>query len=174
MHCSCDNFQFPNLSSLDSLEFRDSFQPDKPQSHYIFLSLCSVQFLEHFFCPPVFLPWHDSTICMRQPALRPDSCRLDLDAMKFRAIISSSQQPGQPVQEIWRGAMGWKTWMIWEKSQTDEQMFQLRWLRTLNQKLDDEDWGTGKKGWKCNSHVHSLVNRDVARTTANGNPKLVL
>ena len=97
-----------------------------------------------------------------QPALRPDSCRLDLDAMKFRAIISSSQQPGQPVQEIWRGAMGWKTWMIWGKSQTDEQMFQLRWLRTLNQKLDDEDWGTGKKGWEGNSHVHSLVNRDVS------------
>ena len=54
MHCSCDNFQFPNLSSLDSLEFRDSFQPDKPQSHYIFLSLCSVQFLEHFFVPQFF------------------------------------------------------------------------------------------------------------------------
>lgn len=68
--------------------------------------------------------------------------------------------------------MGWKTWMIWGKSQTDEQMFQLRWLRTLNQKLDDEDWGTGKKGWEGNSHVHSLVNRDVARTTANGNSQI--
>ena len=72
--------------------------------------------------------------------------------------------------------------MIWEKKQTDEQVFQLGWLPTLAKLVDFGDLSPKSwmmkigeqeiKGWEGNSHVHSLVNRDVARTTADGNPQI--